>query len=274
MPTVLSIQSQVSAARVGNSVAVFAMERLGVEVLALPTVLFGRRPDRGPPGGGPVPAEQLAAMLEALEADGALARVDAVLSGYLGAPEQAEIVLDAVARTRRHNPHALYVCDPVLGDWDRGLYAKPAVAEAMRDRLVPAADLITPNAFELSWLAGRSVRTLSDAAALARDSARAMLITSLALGQHLATLLCTPELFVQVETPELAGSPKGAGDLLTALYLARRLLGQEEAEALLLAVGSVFDLIAASGGQDLPIITRQDLLLAPETKPAQQRFRP
>ena len=37
MNTILSIQSQVAGARVGNSVAAFAMERLGVRVLQIPT---------------------------------------------------------------------------------------------------------------------------------------------------------------------------------------------------------------------------------------------
>ena len=82
------MQSQVVGARVGNSVAAFAMERLGVRVLQLPTTLLGRRPDHGPPGGGPIPAETLESLLKGLEDDSAFGDIDAVLSGYIGDAEQ------------------------------------------------------------------------------------------------------------------------------------------------------------------------------------------
>ncbi len=104
-----------------HSVAAFAMERLGVRVFQLPTTILGRRPDRGPPGGGPLPKETLASLLEGLAADGALGEIDAVLSGYVGDSEQVEVILDAVERVKAANPNALYVCDPVLGDEGKGL---------------------------------------------------------------------------------------------------------------------------------------------------------
>lgn len=267
MPMVLSIQSQVAGARVGHSVAVFAMERLGVEVLALPSVVFGQRPDRGPPGGGVMSAAWLLSMLAALEAGGLLARVDAILSGYLGAPEQAEVVSAAIAAVRRHRPDALYVCDPVLGDSERGLYAKPAVAEAIRTQLLPQADLLTPNAFELAWLTGRETHSLALASAAARSLQADCLVTSVPSYSGLATLVCTCESTLRVETPELPQPPKGTGDLLTALFLARRLLGQDATQALSLAVGAVFDLIAAAEQDDLPLIANQDRLVEPTTRP-------
>jgi len=267
MPTVLSIQSQVAGARVGNSVAVFALERLGVEALALPSVVFGERPDRGPPGGGVAPAAWLVSMIEALEAGGKLRSVDAVLSGYLGAPEQAEAVSVAIAAVRRHRPDALYVCDPVLGDAERGLYAKPAVADAIRTRLLPQADWLTPNAFELAWLTGRETNSVAAACAAARGLKADCLVTSVPTPGGLATLLCTSGETVRVETLELPRPPKGTGDLLTALFLARRLLGLQPAEALSLAVGAVFDLISAAETDDLPLIAAQERLVDPKTRP-------
>lgn len=267
MPTVLSIQSQVAGARVGNSIAVFALERLGVEVIALPTVVFGQRPDRGPPGGGVTPVGWLEAMLAALDAGGVLGRVDAVLSGYLGAPEQAEAVLLALNQVRRRRPGAIYVCDPVLGDADGGLYAKPAVAHAIRDQLSPRADLLTPNAFELSWLTGQAAHGVEDAAAAAKRLARDCLVTSAPTPAGLATLLCTGAGTLRVETPELPRPPKGTGDLLTALFVGRRLLGQAPEQALSLAVGAVYDLIAAADGDDLPVVAHQSLLVQPKTQP-------
>lgn len=269
MKTVLSMQSQVADAKVGNSAAVFVFERLGVQVIALPTVLFARRPDRGAPGGGVTPAAWLCDMLAQLQDAGRLAAVDVVLSGYLGAPEQAEAAALARALVQKANPAAVYVCDPVLGDQDRGLYAKPAVAQVIREVLAPAADLLTPNAFELAWLTGAAVGSVSEACAAAKGLGRAVLVTSAPSPRGLATLYCAPEQTLAVETPQLPGAPKGAGDVLTALFVAQRLRGAELGPALAHAVGAVFDLIVAAAGPnaDLPLTARQDLLDAPRTRP-------
>ena len=134
MKTILSIQSQVVGARVGNSVAAFAMERLGVRVLQLPTTMLGRRPDHGAPGGGPVPGETLAALDRRHRPPTALlGEIDAVLTGYLGAAEHVAVILDAVERIKAANPKAIYVCDPVLGDEGK-LFVSEAIADAVTQR--------------------------------------------------------------------------------------------------------------------------------------------
>ncbi|HRE42731.1 MAG TPA: bifunctional hydroxymethylpyrimidine kinase/phosphomethylpyrimidine kinase, partial [Terricaulis sp.] len=160
--TILSIQSQVAGARVGNSVAAFAMERLGVRVLQAPSVILGCRPDLGPPGGGPVPADVLGSMLDGLASSGVLGDIDAVLTGYLGESDQVAPILDIVERVRRANPKAVFVCDPVLGD-DGRVYVSEELADAMLNGLVPHADWLAPNAFELGVMTGRTIDTLEDA---------------------------------------------------------------------------------------------------------------
>src|SRR5262249_16380271 len=145
----------------------FAMERLGVNVIALPTTLYGRRPDRGNPGGGPTPAGLMRAMLDGLDLDGKLKTIDAILSGYIASADQADIVLDAVRRVKKVNPDAFYVCDPVMGDFRKpdparpeadGFYVGAEIAEAIVKRLAPRADIITPNTWELETLTGLSAR--------------------------------------------------------------------------------------------------------------------
>lgn len=269
MKTVLSIHSQVAGARVGNSVAAFAMERLGVRVLQLPTTLLGRRPDRGAPGGGPLPKETLASLIDGLAADGVFAHVDAVLSGYVGDAEQVETILDAVARVRAANPSALYVCDPVLGD-DDALYVKSEIADAVLSGLAPQADWLAPNLFELGLIVGRAIDSLDGARSAARRLGKPILVSSLATDAGIGVLFAAPGGDWLCETPRLPKGPKGAGDLLTALFLARRLLGQAPAPALEASTGAVYDVIVrtlAAESEDLTLPAAQDVLADPITWP-------
>lgn len=274
MKAVLSIQSQVAGARVGNSVAAFALERLGVPMIALPTTLLGRRPDRGAPGGGPVAPETLASMVEALDADGALKSVSHILSGYIALPEQADVVLDAVRRVKAANPAALFVCDPVMGDAP-GAFVKPEIIDVIRKRLAPAADLLTPNHWELETLADARLPTLAETHAGARSFGKPIIVTSAPRETGVATLYASPQATWLVETPKIAGAPKGAGDLFTALYVARRALGQSVVVALEAAAGAVHDVIVHStleGGPHLAVIAAQDKLEHPDTWPTAQAY--
>ncbi|HVK82390.1 MAG TPA: pyridoxal kinase, partial [Verrucomicrobiae bacterium] len=259
----------VAGARVGNSVAAFAMERLGVRVLQLPTVLLGRRPDHGPPGGGPIPAATLSAMIEGLAADGVLAEVDAVLSGYLGAADHVGVVLDAVTRVKAANAKAVFVCDPVLGD-DGKLFVRDEIADAVLNGLWRHADWLTPNAFELGLLTGRTVDSLDSAREAARHVGRPVLCSSIRTALGLGNLLAAPTGDWFCETPRLPRAQKGAGDLLSALYVARRVRGDALVMALEGATGSVYDVIVrslAADSEDLLLPEAQELLEEPVSWP-------
>lgn len=269
MKTILSIQSQVAGARVGNSVAAFAMERLGVRVLQLPTVLLGRRPDHGAPGGAPVAAEVLSSMIDGLAADAILGEIDAVLTGYLGHPDQVAVVLDAVERVRKANPKALYVCDPVLGD-DGRLFVSDAIADAVLNGLWPHADWLTPNAFELGLLTGRGIDGLATARDAAKRIGKPVLVSSIRTAIGLGNLYAAPTGDWFCETARLPRAPKGAGDLLSALFAARRVRGDAPAIALEGATGSVYDVIVrslAAESEDLVLPAAQDVLVDPVTWP-------
>ncbi len=268
-PTILSIQSQVVGARVGNSVAAFAMERLGVRVLALPTTLLGRRPDRGTPGGGPLPALTLKGMLDALSADGVFAEIDAVLTGYLGAAEQVAVILDAVEQIKAANPAAIFACDPVVGD-DGRLFVSDAVADAVLNGLAPRADWLLPNTCELGLMTGRAV----DSPAAARDAARRygkpVLVSSIRTATGLGNLYVAPGSEWFCETMRLPRAPKGAGDLLSALFVARRVRGDALTLAIEGATGAVYDVIVrsiAADSDDLLLPEAQDVLAEPVTWP-------
>jgi len=273
-PTILSIQSQVVGARVGNSVAAFAMERLGVRVLALPTTILGRRPDRGAPGGGPLPAARLKALIDGLGADDLLGEIDAVLTGYLGAAEQVPVLLDAIERVKAANPKAIFACDPVVGD-DGRLFVSDALADAVLNGLAPRADWLLPNAYELGLLAGRTI----DSPTAARDAARRLdkpvLVSSIRTATGLGNLYVAPGSEWFCETPRLPRAPKGAGDLLSALYVARRIRGDALALALEGATGAVYDVIVrsiAADSEDLLLPEAQDVLVDPITWPRVRRL--
>jgi pyridoxine kinase len=273
-PTILSIQSQVVGARVGNSVAAFAMERLGVRVLALPTTVLGRRPDHGAPGGGPLPAATLAALLDGVRADGLFDDIDAVLTGYFGATEQVPVVLDAIERIKAINPKAIFACDPVVGD-DGRLFVSDALADAVLNKLAPRADWLLPNAYELGLLAGRAV----DSPKAARDAAgrfgKPVLVSSVRTATGLGNLYVAPGSEWFCETPRLPRAPKGAGDLLSALFVARRLRGDALTLSIEGATGAVYDVIVrsiAADSEDLLLPEAQEVLADPVTWPNARRL--
>jgi len=272
--TVLSIQSQVVGARVGNSVAAFAMERLGVRVWQMPTTLLGRRPDHGAPGGGPLPAATLASLFEGLAADGVLSDVNAILCGYLGESEQVAVVLDIVERVKRANPEAVFVCDPVLGD-DGKLFVSDGIADAVLNGLAPHADWLAPNAFELGLMTGKTIDGVAPARDAARRIGKPMLCSSIRTAIGLGNLYAAPGGDWFCETPRLPRAPKGTGDLLTGLFVARRVRGEAPAVALEAATGGVYDVIVrslAAESEDLYLPAAQAVLDEPVTWPRANRL--
>lgn len=241
---VLSMSSQVVWGPVGNSAAVPALQAMGHEVLSLPTVILSNHPGHGAPKGFRTAPHDMAAMLAALEALGALNGLDAVLTGYFATPEQVE---EAAKLLHRINVPMVLV-DPVMGDHGR-LYVAEAVAAAIRAHLLPCATCLTPNGFELSWLSGREVTDEASAIAAARAlGVGEVLATSIPAGEGwLATLLVTPDEVRRIVTPKLPMVPHGTGDFLSGLYLANRLLLEPE-EAFSIAMERLARAIARSAG--------------------------
>ena len=159
----LSIQSHVAYGHVGNSAAVFPLQRIGVEVWPVHTVQFANHTGYGKPRGQVFDAGLIREVVGGIEQRVVLGECDGVLSGYIGAADIGAAILDAVATVKRANPAARYCCDPVIGDVGRGVFVREGVAEFMVGKAVPAADIITPNQFELEYLAGRACKSLRDA---------------------------------------------------------------------------------------------------------------
>ncbi|MEE2527300.1 bifunctional hydroxymethylpyrimidine kinase/phosphomethylpyrimidine kinase [Hyphobacterium sp. HN65] len=240
MKRVLILSSHVAASRVGGRVSVTAMEARGIETVFVPTILLGRHPGHGTPGGGPVPDEQFGAMLEGVAAQGLFAQFDGVLTGYFASAGQVEIAAAAIEEIRKASPNPLIVADPIIGD-DGKLYVGEEVAAAIRDHLVPLADMITPNAFELGWLSGNDVTTLAGFMAAAQELSPVTFMTSAQFGEDFGTAYHSGGTAILARHAKLDHLPNGTGDLLTAELMAALVSGSDPGSAFELAMVRTLD---------------------------------
>jgi pyridoxine kinase len=253
MPCVLILSSYVAASRVGGGAQALALARLGIEPILVPTVIFGRHPGHGPPGGAVVAAETFEDVLGGVEAQGAFGELDAVITGYFASLEQVAIASVALDRVKAASPGARLVVDPIMGDSDRGLYVEPLAAEGIAALLAPRADLLRPNAWELARLAGISVTGAASAAAAAARLGRPVLVSSVPTGGDIGVVYAEQGRGWLASHPTVARAPKGVGDLLTAFFTAALVEGLAIQDALRAAVGTLADIVATSGGADPPI---------------------
>ncbi|MFV0244667.1 MAG: pyridoxal kinase [Qingshengfaniella sp.] len=227
-PLVITIQSQVAYGHVGNSAAVFPLLASGLEVAQVPTVLFSNTPAHPTLRGRALPADLFADLLTGLQERGLPERAAFIISGYIRSPEIAELTADFIAHAKAANPGLTYLCDPVMGDSGPGLYVSEEITRVMRDRLLPMADLATPNQFELGFLGGGEIRTLAD---LAKASAQvplpngAHLITTGCLLDdtapgHLESIVSGPDGIDRHSTAHRPAALGGTGDLFAALVIA------------------------------------------------------
>jgi pyridoxine kinase len=247
MARVLAISSQTAYGPVGNSALVPALEWLGHTVHAVPTVILSHHPGHGPPAGLRVAGRDMGAILDSLQKRGVLDQCDGIITGYFAADEQIHGVERAI---RRMKGRALYLCDPVIGDDPGGLYVPVMVARAIRDRLMPLADMAAPNRFELAWLSGREVTSAASAVEAARTLGREeALVTSVAAEVGtIATLAVTRTDAHERRDTARPQVPHGTGDLLSGLYLGYRLLGRAPEAALEESHLVLARVIAASAG--------------------------
>jgi pyridoxine kinase len=272
--TILSIQSSVAYGHVGNSAATFPLMRMGVEVYPVLTVHFSNHTGYGQWRGPLLSAADVTDVITGIDERGALDRVDAVLSGYQGGEDVGAAILDAVALVKSRNPAAVYCCDPVMGDVGRGFFVRPGIPELMRDTVVPAAQIITPNQFELEYLTGRSTSTVAEVLDAA-DAARAkgpetVLVTSVVHDRAdegtIDMIAVTGEGAWSVTTPLLPRTFTGAGDLTAATFLATLLSTGSVETAVGRTAAVVYGVLKTtvdSGLSELQLVAAQDEIASP-----------
>jgi pyridoxine kinase len=271
---ILSIQSHVAYGHVGNSAAVFPLQRIGIEVWPVHTVQFSNHPGHGGWRGRVFSAEEVRAVVQGIEERGVLGRCDGVISGYLGASDAGEAVADAVTRVKRANAAARYCCDPVIGDADRGVFVRSGIPEFIRECMLPIADVVTPNQFELEYLTGHGTATVAELAA-ALDAMhvhgpRVVLVTSLMTDRTppdaVDLVVSSSAERCRVRTPRLPIAVNGAGDAIAALFFAHYLQLGSAAKALSLAASAIFGVLrrtVEAGSNEMLLIAAQDEFVTP-----------
>ncbi len=271
---ILSIQSHVAYGHVGNSAAVFPLQRIGVEVWPIHTLQYSNHPGYEEWQGETFHAGLIRKLVSGIEQRGVLGECDGVLSGYVGSAEIGTAILEAVATVRKANPSAHYCCDPIIGDKGRGIFVAQGIPEFMREKAVRAADIITPNHFELDFLAGRESRTFAevrDAVKAVHDlGPRVILVTSLHSDETpegaIDLLASDGERLFRLRTPKLELVVNGAGDAIAALFYAHFLRTGRIDQALGKAASSVFGVLKKTvdaGAREIQIITAQDEFVDP-----------
>ncbi|TCC02939.1 pyridoxal kinase PdxY [Kribbella soli] len=271
---ILSIQSAVAFGHVGNSAAVFPLQRIGVEVLPVYTVNFSNHTGYGAWRGPMISPDDVREVLLGIEDRGVLPQIDVVLSGYQGGEGIADVILETVERVKAANPEAVYSCDPVMGNAKSGCFVAPAIPVLLRDRVVPAADIITPNQFELGFLTGTEPDTLESTLAsveLVRVTGpRTVLVTSVERPDRedgtIEMLAVDDSGAWLVQTPYIPMKANGSGDVTAALFTAHYRRTGDLAEALARTTSSVFDLLTRtheSGERELQLVESQDAYANP-----------
>ncbi|UPL15675.1 pyridoxal kinase PdxY [Microbacterium galbinum] len=271
---ILSIQSAVAYGHVGNSAAVFPLQRIGVEVLPVYTVNFSNHTGYGAWRGPMIDPAEVREVITGIQDRGVFGGIDAVLSGYQGGEGIGDVIIDAVARVKAENPNAVYACDPVMGNAKSGCFVAPAIPVLLRERVVPVADIITPNQFELGFLTETEPDTLESTLASV-DLARAMgprtvLVTSVERPDReegtIEMLAVDDEGAWIVQTPHLPMKANGSGDVTAALFTAHYVETGSAQVALERTASSVYDLLKAtldSGERELQLVEAQEFYAHP-----------
>ncbi len=278
---ILSIQSWVTYGHVGNASAIFPLQRLGAEVWAINTVQFSNHTGYGDWTGAVYSGESVRDLVDGIAARGALEQCNAVLTGYVGGADIGDAIMHAVASVRRAKPEALYCCDPVIGDTETGVYVRPGIEAFLRMQALPAADIATPNRFEIERLTGLDCSTLHGAkqavlrlrSMLHRDGPACVLLTSLETEQTPADCIdmmtFADGAFHLLRTPRLRLNVNGAGDAVAALFLLHQLRSGSPVVALEAAGSSIYGLLrrtAEAGSREILTVAAQDEFVTPSRR--------
>ncbi|MEN3794458.1 pyridoxal kinase [Fulvimarina sp. MAC3] len=257
--TILAISSHVVRGAVGNRGVVFALESLGHRVWSVPTIVLPWHPGHGAATKIIPEDDAFQALCADIAASPFAAEIGAVVTGYFATAAQVHAAADLIIALRKANPKLTYCLDPVVGDEGR-LYRPPEVLAAISERLLPLADIATPNRFELEFLTELTLSENAHLVEAARTLGPAMVLVTSAFGLlagSIANLLVTEKSVDLAEHRLIENGPNGGGDLTAALFLARLMEGRSPEAALRLATASVFEILARTAKRGLNELSLQ-----------------
>jgi hydroxymethylpyrimidine/phosphomethylpyrimidine kinase len=155
---------------------------------------------------------------------------DALKTGMLYSKANVEVVVKVINRYGLRN----IVVDPVLLSSSGRLLAEKGVEKVMRKKLLPLAEVITPNIHEASVLAGMEILTLDDmkrAAVILHDLGAANVVIT---GGHLekgAVDIIYNGMFTFLKGRKISGEFHGTGCRFSAVIAARLADGCSVVEA-------------------------------------------
>lgn len=277
MKSVLSIQSHVVFGHAGNRAATFPMQRLGVEVWPLNTVQFSNHTQYKKWTGMVMPASHLIDIVDGIEYIDELVHCDAVLSGYMGSPEQGEAIIEIVKRVKKANPNAWYFCDPVMGHPEKGCFVASGVAQFLCETALPFSDYIAPNILELETLTNKKIVNIDEAIiasqTLCEQGPKMVLVKHLSragLDKNKFEMLLVSKTDVwHIQRPLVdfgERQPVGVGDLTSGLFLADLLLGKTPLDAFEHTTSAVYAVMQETLKRqqyELQLVAAQDEIVAP-----------
>ena len=225
IPNVLTIAGSDPSGGAGIQADLKTFSALGAYGTSVITALTAQN-TQGVSGVHPVPAEFIAAQLETLLDD---VRIDAVKIGMVASREVAEVIRAALTRRRPR----WVVLDPVMVAKSGDILVDDAGIRAVREVLVPLADLVTPNLPEAAVLLDAPVPGDRDGMLALAPALRALGAgATLLKGGHLAGEEC-PDLLITAEATRWVEGARvdtanlhGTGCTLSSAIAARLALGE------------------------------------------------
>ncbi|KAG5677347.1 hypothetical protein PVAND_007112 [Polypedilum vanderplanki] len=228
---VLSIQSHVVHGYCGNKSAVFPLQVLGIDVDYINSVQLSNHTGYSTIKGQVLSEKDLSDLFEGLISNDIHSMYTHLLTGYVRNNEFLREIKSIVRKLRENNPNFIYVCDPVMGDAGK-MYVPESILPIYRDEIIPLADIVTPNQYEVELLTGKEIKNEADALAGMRwfhdQGVKIVALSSSEIGgsENLYAFVSSKMSNGQLEKYKIVIPIQGpihltgTGDLFAALFLA------------------------------------------------------
>ncbi len=226
---IISIQSRLIYGYVGSNIAEFAIQLQGLDTIAFPTVLLSAHSGHKPVYGKAIPRELFEELILGIKAINVISSAFCVISGYMRTEDIIEVSHNFIKDIQKEFPDKPYICDPVMGDREIGLFIPEAIAEQIVEKLIPLCNILTPNHYELEYILKQKINSMEELIYLVRHApqlkGKTVIVTSCILEDSkegfIDTILINEEIAERIESPKIDIDTVGTGDLFAATLSAQ-----------------------------------------------------